>query len=84
MATYLITGFYVNSEGSSYNLLFIDAGSQKIFFYKGSLCLLSALIYAFAWSLLQIFSMVRFIVNLICFAVNSRLFFFAITRTQLQ
>ena len=26
MATYLITGFYVNSEVSSYNFLFIDAG----------------------------------------------------------
>ena len=26
MATYLITGFYVNSEGSSYNFFFLDAG----------------------------------------------------------
>ena len=25
MALYLITGFYLNSEGSSYNFLFIDA-----------------------------------------------------------
>ena len=25
MATYLITGFYVNSEGSSYNFFFLDA-----------------------------------------------------------
>ena len=25
MATYLITGFYVNSKGSSYNFFFIDA-----------------------------------------------------------
>ena len=28
MATYLITGFYVNSEGSNYNFLFLDAGSS--------------------------------------------------------
>ena len=40
----------------------------------------SGLIYTFVWLLLQIFSMVRFTVNLICFAINSRLFFFAITR----
>ena len=26
MVTYLIKGFYINSEGSSYNLFFIDAG----------------------------------------------------------
>ena len=52
---------------------------KKIYFYKGSFSLLSALIYAFVWSLLQIFSMVRFTVHLICFAINSRLFF-AITR----
>ena len=26
MATYLITGFYVNNEGSSYNIFFLDAG----------------------------------------------------------
>ena len=26
MATYLITGFYVNSEECNYNFLFIDAG----------------------------------------------------------
>ena len=54
--------------------------AKKIYFYKGSFCLLSALIYAFVWSLLQMFSMVRFTVNLICFAINSRLFFFTITR----
>ena len=53
---------------------------KKIYYYKGSFCLLSALIYVFVWSLLQIFSMVRFTVNLICFAISSRLFFFAITR----
>ena len=53
---------------------------KKIYFYKGSFCLFSALIYTFVWLLLQIFSMVRFTVNLICFAINSRLFFFAITR----
>ena len=53
---------------------------KKIYFYKGSFCFLSALIYAFVWSLLQIFSLVRFTVNLICFAINSRLFFFVITR----
>ena len=53
---------------------------QKIYFYKGSFCLLSALIYAFVWSLLQIFSMVRFTINLICFAINSRPCVFAITR----
>ena len=53
---------------------------KKIYFYKRSFCLFSALIYTFVWLLLQIFSMVRFTVNLICFAINSRLFFFAITR----
>ena len=53
---------------------------KKIYFYKGSFCLFSALIYTFVRLLLQIFSMVRFTVNLICFAINSRLFFFAITR----
>ena len=53
---------------------------KKIYFYKGSFCLFSALIYTFVWLLLQIFSMVRFTVNLIYFAINSRLFFFAITR----
>ena len=53
---------------------------KKIYFYKGSFCLFSALIYTFVWLLLQIFSMVRFTVNLICFAINSRLFFFAIIR----
>ena len=42
--------------------------------------MLSALIYAFVWSLFQIFSMVRFTVNLIRFTINSRLFLFAITR----
>ena len=52
----------------------------KIYFYKGPFCLLSALIYAFVWSLFQIFSMVRFTVNLIRFTINSRLFLFAITR----
>ena len=50
MATYLITGFYVNSEGSSYNFFFLDAvwyssmegeigifnNRIKIYFYKGS------------------------------------------------
>ena len=50
----------------------------KIYFYKGPFCLLSALIYAFVWPLFQIFSMVHFTVNLICFAINSRLFFFGI------
>ena len=53
---------------------------KKIYFYKGSFCLFSALIYTFVWLLLQIFSMVRFTVNLICFAIYSRHFFFAITR----
>ena len=53
---------------------------KKIYLYKGPFCLLSALIYAFVWSLLQIFSMVLFTVNLICFAINSRLFFFVVTR----
>ena len=47
---------------------------KKIYFYNGSFCLLIALIYAFAWSLLQIFSIFS-----IFFAINSRLFFFAIT-----
>ena len=51
---------------------------KKIYFCKGTFCLLSALIYAFVWSLLQIFSVVRFTVNLMCFAINSRLFLFAI------
>ena len=53
---------------------------KKIYFYKEPFCLLSALIYAFVWSLVQIFSMVSFTVDLICFAINSRLFLFAITR----
>ena len=47
---------------------------KKIYFYKEPFCLLSALIYAFVWSLVQIFSMVSFTVDLICFATNSRLF----------
>ena len=46
---------------------------KKIYFYKGPFCLLSALIYAFVWPLFQIFSMVHFTVNLICFAINSRI-----------
>ena len=53
---------------------------KKIYFYKGSFCILSALIYAFVWPLLQIFSIVRFTVNLICFTINSTLFFIAMTR----
>ena len=53
---------------------------KKMYFYKGPFCLLSALIYAFVWLLLQIFSMVRFTVNLTCFAINSRLLVCAITR----
>ena len=52
----------------------------KIYFYKGPFCLLSALIYAFVWSFFRIFSMVRFTVNLIRFAINSKLFLFPITR----
>ena len=48
---------------------------KKIYFYKGYFCLLGALLYAFVWSLLQMFPMVRFTINLICFAINSRLFF---------
>ena len=95
MATYLITGFYVNSEGSSYNFFSqmpVDIVQQrgkigtfnnriKIYFYKGPFCLLSALIYAFLWScLFGTFSMVRFTVNSIRFAINSRLFLPPITR----
>ena len=52
----------------------------KIYFYKWLFCLLGALIYAFFWPLLQIFSMVRFTVNLIRFAISSKLFLFALTR----
>ena len=52
----------------------------KIYFYKVPVRLLSALMYAFVWSLFQMFSMVRFTVNLIRFAITSRLFLFAITR----
>ena len=89
IATYLITGFYVNSKGSSYNFFFVDAScyssmeggrwyvqssEKNIYFSKGSFCLFSTPICAFVWLLFQIFSMVRFTVNLICFAVNSRLF----------
>ena len=57
---------------------------KKIYLYKGPFCLLNALIYAFVWSLFQIFSMVRFTVNLICFAIYFRLFFFATTRMLLK
>ena len=53
---------------------------KKLYFYKGTFCLLRALIYAFVWFLLLIFSMVRFTVNLICFAINCRFFLFTITR----
>ena len=52
----------------------------KLYFYKGPFCLLSSLIYAFAWSLFQIFSMIRFTINLIRFAINSKLFLFVISR----
>ena len=52
----------------------------KIYFYKGPFCLISALIYVFFWSFFRIFFMVRFTVSLICFAINSRLFLFPITR----
>ena len=52
----------------------------KIYFYKGPFCLLSSLICAFVWSFFRIFSMVRFTVTLIRFAINSRLFLFPITR----
>ena len=52
----------------------------KIYLYKGPFCLLSALIYALVWSFFQIFSMVRFTVNLIRFAIDSRRFLFPITR----
>ena len=52
----------------------------KIYFYNVPFCLLSALIYAFVWSLLWMFSMVHFTVNLIHVAINSRLFLFAIPR----
>ena len=54
--------------------------AKKIYFYKGPFFLLSALIYAFVWSLFQVFSIVCFTVNLIRFAINARLFLFAITR----
>ena len=78
MATYLITDFYVNSEGSSYNFFSqmpVDIvqwrgeigtfnNGKKIYFYKGSFFLLSALIYTFVWSLFQMFSMVCFTVNI--------------------
>ena len=37
---------------------------KKIYFYKGSFFLLSALIYTFVWSLFQMFSMVCFTVNI--------------------
>ena len=52
----------------------------KIYFFKEPFCLLSNLIYVFAWSLFQIFSMVLFTVNLIRFALNSKLPLFAKTR----
>ena len=47
---------------------------KNIYFYIGPFCLLSALIYIFVSSLLQILSIVHFTVNLICFTINSRLF----------
>ena len=87
MATYLITGFYVNSEGSFFSYMPVDIvpwkgeigtfnNRIKICFYKGPFCLPSALIYAFVWSFFRTFSLARFTVNLIRFTINSRLFCF--------
>ena len=56
-----------------------DNGKKNILLQR-TFFLLSALIYAFVWSLFQIFPMVRFTLNLIRFAINTRLFLFAITR----
>ena len=94
MAKYLITGFYINSEGLAITFFSqmqvdivqwrdeigaFDNGKKNILLQR-TFFLLSALIYAFVWSLFQIFPMVRFTLNLIRFAINTRLFLFAITR----
>ena len=94
MATYLITGFYVNSEGLAITFFSqmpvdivqwrdeigaFDNGKENILLQR-TFFLLSAPIYAFVWLLFQIFSMVYFTVNLIRFAINARRFLFAIIR----
>ena len=47
---------------------------KKVYLFKEGFCLLVILIYAFVWSIFQVFSVVLSTFNLICFAFNSRLF----------
>ena len=94
MAKYLITGFYINSEGLAitfFSQMQVDIvqwrdeigafdNGKKNILLQGTFFLLCALTYAFVCSHFQIFSVVFFTVNLIRFAINARLFLFAITR----